>query len=51
MGIEQVIELFQQWPFILFALVLWNTERAARISAETRERLLLRELAAVKLQE
>jgi hypothetical protein len=45
MGIEQAIQLFQNWPFLLFALVLWNTERTARIAAEKRERELLRDIA------
>lgn len=45
MGIEQAIQMFQNWPFLLFALVLWNTERAARIAAEKRERDLLRDVA------
>lgn len=45
MGIEQAIQLFQNWPFLLFSLVLWNTERQARIAAEKRERGLLRDMA------
>lgn len=45
MGIEQAIQLFQNWPFLLFALVLWNSERIARIEAEKRERSLLRDMA------
>lgn len=51
MGIEQAIQLFQNWPFLLFALVLWNTERQARIEAEKRERVLLRELIGVSKEE
>jgi len=48
MAIEQAIQLFQNWPFLLFALVLWNTERTARIAAERRERDLLRDVADMK---
>jgi len=48
MGIEQAIQLFQNWPFLLFALVLWNTERTARITSEKRERDLLRTIADMK---
>jgi hypothetical protein len=48
MSIEQVIGMFQNWPFLLFALVLWNTERQARISAEKREREILRDMAQMK---
>jgi hypothetical protein len=51
MGIEQVIGMFQNWPFLLFALVLWNTERQARIAAEKRERELLRELVGTQKEE
>ena len=51
MGIEQVIQMFQQWPFILFALVLWNTERVARIAAEKRERDLLRDIVSLNPEE
>lgn len=47
MSIEQMIELFQQWPILLFALVLWNTERNARVAAEKRERELLRDIAKI----
>jgi hypothetical protein len=50
-GIEQAIGLFQNWPFLLFALVLWNTERQARITAEKRERDLMRELIGTKIEE
>jgi hypothetical protein len=48
MGIEQAIQLFQQWPLLLFSLVLWNSERQARMASEKRERELLRTMADVK---
>jgi len=47
MEIEQAIQLFQNWPMLLFALVLWNSERTSRIAAEKRERDILRDIAKI----
>ena len=47
MGIEQAIQLFQNSTMLIFALVLWNSERLARIAAEKRERDILRDIAKI----
>lgn len=51
MTIDRVLELVQNWPFLAFALVLWKSERDARLQAEKRERNILRIMAEVKEEE
>jgi len=49
--IDQMIQAASNGSFLVFALMLWWSERSARIDAEKRERGLLRELAQVSTTE
>jgi hypothetical protein len=51
MTIDQIVQAAQNGSFLVFALMLWWTERIARIDAEKRERGLLRELVKATPEE
>jgi len=48
MEIIEVINLLQNAPFLVFALILWKSERDARMKAEERERDTLLKVAGMK---